>query len=129
MMDLRQCERFRLGRPLRRRSKRRIFRRDPAQQGAAFFRVTGNQADTGRRWQERDGWRIDNLEKIETKSVSRGRSRKKPKNRELPAPRRFPRKEQIVRSGECVHFSAVVASVTEVMPCSSAAFATVMASS
>ena len=55
----------------------RILRVDPAEQGAPFFRVSGDEAHPRRRGKENDARRINDLEKVKTKGVQKHRGSEK----------------------------------------------------
>ena len=59
------------------KSKRGIFRVDPAKQRATFFGVGRDQSDAGWRRQKRDCWRIDNLENVKAEGMRDQRERQK----------------------------------------------------
>jgi hypothetical protein len=55
------------------RHQRRIFSVNPAQKRGPLFGVRTNQIDPLRGGRKRNGWRIDNLEKIKTGGMRRER--------------------------------------------------------
>src|SRR5207244_11980081 len=99
----------------------------PAKQFAALFGGWHNQTYTGRRRQKCDRRWVNDLENVETESMSAQRKRQKSSDRYFSASRRFPVKKKGLDSKSRerrIHRDGVAASATEVMPCSSAAFVT-----
>lgn len=124
MIQFRQGKGFRLRRTLRRCGKRRIFRRDPAQKSSPLVGIFRNKIYARRRRKQRDSRRVDDLEKIKAKCMAGGGKREKSSDGELARALRFPGEKEIV-----IHLAEVVASATEVIPFSSAAFVTTTTSS
>ena len=127
MRELRQPKSRGISGPLRLRSERRIFRREPAQKRARFIGSRRNHTHSRGRWEQGNGRRIDHLEKVETKRVQHDRGDEKSGDGHLAPARPLPMEEEIsaglrVRLG--AHCCGVVASATEVIPRSSAAFVT-----
>ena len=127
MGEIRELKSTGVRRALRLRSERRILCVEPIQKGARFGRGWRDQRDLCRGREESDRGRIHHLEDIETESVQAGRSEKKPGDRDPPPAGTFPVKEQTplrLSVARRAHGCGVVASATEVMPRSSAAFVT-----
>src|SRR5205807_9189610 len=93
----------------------------------AFLGI-GRDQTHARGWRQKaDRRRINNLKNVEAKSVCDQRRNEKSRGRRFPAPRRLPIKKKRCgrrRRQGSVHRGGVVASATDVIPCSSAAFAT-----
>lgn len=109
------------------KSKGRIFRVYPAKQRATFLGARCDERDAGWRRQKRDRWRIDDLKDVKAESVRDQRKRQKKCDRNFSAPRRIPAKNKwfgCALRDDAIHRGGLAANATEVMPCSSAAFAT-----
>ena len=127
-MQPRQKERFCIRRTLSGCCQRRIFRGDPAQKCSPFLGLFEVIIDTRRGRKQRDRRRVDNLKQIKTKGVSGGGQSKETGDGEMPRTRRGSQaKSKSWRAG--VTLSELVASATDVIPCSSAAFVTATTSS
>ena len=124
MSEPRQKEGFCIRRTLSGCCQRRIFRGDPAQKRSPFLGIVRNEIHTRRRRKQRDRRRVDNLKQIKTEGMSGSRQSKETGDGEMPRTARFPSEKQIVR-----HFVELVASATDVIPRSSAAFVTATTSS
>src|SRR3954454_14032662 len=115
-------------RALRGRGKRGIFRFEPRQQDTAFFGLRSDDVDQGGRWRRGRGGRIDDLKDVKTEQVQDDRSGDEAKQRKLSAPGRAPIEDRRELAGCCRsrrhYFGGALASETDVMPCSSAAFVT-----
>ena len=85
---------------------------------------SANEIHTRRGRKQRDRRRVDNLKQIKTKGMCGGGKSKKTGDGEMPRAARFPGEKQIAR-----HFVELVASATDVIPRSSAAFVTATTSS
>src|SRR5437870_1844797 len=112
---------------LRRVRERAILVIDPAKQCAAFFGGGRDQTYTGRGRQKCYRRWVNDLENVETESMSTQRKRQKSSDRYFSASRRFPAKKKGLGSKSrerSIHRDGVAASATELMPCSSAAFVT-----
>src|ERR1700736_1623437 len=107
----------------RRGPERRIFSVDPAKKRDPLFGIGADQIHPLRRGGKRNGWWIDNLDKIETGCVRRERCDEKTNDREIATARCVPVKEQR-HGGRSVHFGAAPARETDEIPCSSAALVT-----
>ena len=119
MSEPRQKEGFCIRRTLSGCCQRWIFRGDPAQKRSPFLGIVRNEIHTRRGRKQRDRRRVDNLKQIKTKGMCGGGKSKKTGDGEMPRPTRFPGEKQIAR-----HFVELVASATDVIPRSSAAFVT-----
>src|SRR6266404_9769102 len=123
----RQCAQPRLDRTLCREGERRVLCADPLKQSAAFFRISRDQADAGRRRQERDRRRIHDLKNVKAKSMGEKGRNDKSSDGHFPATWWLPIKKKRSgrrRRGGSIHRGEVVARATAGMPCSRAAFVT-----
>ena len=129
MSVFRQLESARIGGALGLRSERGIFCLEPIQKRPRLLRSRRDQADLRGRRQNRDGRRVNHLEEIKAKRMQRARGEQKTGDREFALARAFPAKEQTARRSRVTlraHGCGVVASATEEIPRSRAAFVTAM---
>lgn len=127
MCEFWQLKGARVGGTLSLGRQRGIFRFNPVKKRATLGRVGRDQTDSRWWWQEGDRGRINHLKEIEAERMERRRGEKETGDRRPPFPGRFPVKEEVavrLRVSRWAHRCIVVASATDLIPCSSAAFVT-----
>jgi len=122
-----QLKDSRVGRPLGLSGEGWIFRVEPVEKGGRLRRGRSDQAHLRRGRKKGNGWRIDDLENVKAERVEQGGEEQEAGDRHLPPARTFPVEKEItvrLRVSRRAHGCRLVASATEVIPRSSAAFVT-----
>ena len=127
MLDRGQGQRLSISRRLGGGSQRRIFGFEPPQQHLPFFRARRDERDPPGRGEKGHGWRIDDLENVETERVPQERGGDKSGERQSSPARLIPGEDEIeiaLGTQGSAHLEGVVARATEAIPCSRARFVT-----